>query len=155
MHSGCICSSVCHSVCLWVRAKRGIWSKRMFMRTNGNFSFSMGWRNTTIILELYIKLVFSGRYRSVFLGIYHTNTKGNLGRFILVSLFWREPLFPSTRGHWPSVWGKKGALAPFLIRPAPLLRKQGVPAKLVIPTEIPTAQLNLILAEYRYQTNCW
>jgi hypothetical protein len=25
----------------WVRAKRGIWSKRVFMRTNGNFSFSV------------------------------------------------------------------------------------------------------------------
>jgi hypothetical protein len=30
------------------------------------------------------------------------------------------------------------------MQPAPLLRKKGVPAKLVIPTEIPTAQLNLI-----------
>ena len=37
------------SVCLSVRAKRGIWSKRVFMRMNGNFSFSVGWRNTTII----------------------------------------------------------------------------------------------------------
>ncbi len=42
-------SSLCNSVCLWVRAKRGIWSKRVFMRTNGNFSFSVRWRNTTII----------------------------------------------------------------------------------------------------------
>ncbi len=40
---------LCPSFCLSVRAKRGIWSKRVFMRTNGNFSFSGGWRNTTII----------------------------------------------------------------------------------------------------------
>ncbi len=37
--SKCICSSVCHSVRLSVRAKREIWSKRVFMRTKGNFSF--------------------------------------------------------------------------------------------------------------------
>ncbi len=36
---GLIRSSVCHSVCGWVRAKRGIWSKGVFMRTKGNFSF--------------------------------------------------------------------------------------------------------------------
>ncbi len=34
---GLICSSVCLSVCGWVRAKSGIWSKRAFMRMNGNF----------------------------------------------------------------------------------------------------------------------
>jgi hypothetical protein len=34
-------------------------------------------------LELYIESVFSGRYWSVFLGIYHTDTEGNLGRYIL------------------------------------------------------------------------
>ncbi len=33
-------SSVSHSVCLSVRAKSGIWSKRVFMRTKGNFSFA-------------------------------------------------------------------------------------------------------------------
>ncbi len=38
---GLIRFSVCNSVCLSVRAKRGIWSKRVFMRTNGNFSFSV------------------------------------------------------------------------------------------------------------------
>jgi hypothetical protein len=97
-----------------------------------------------LLLELYIELVFSSRYQPVFLGVYHTNTKGNLGQYILASFFWREPPFPSKRGHWPPFWGKKGAMAPFLIQPAPLLRKKGVPAKLVIPTEIPTAQLNLI-----------
>jgi hypothetical protein len=39
--SGCICFSVRHSVCLSVRAKRGIWSKRVFTRKIGNFSFSV------------------------------------------------------------------------------------------------------------------
>jgi hypothetical protein len=38
---GLICSSICDSVCGGVRAKRGIWSKRVFMRMNGNFSFSV------------------------------------------------------------------------------------------------------------------
>jgi hypothetical protein len=37
------------------------------------------------LLELYIKLVFSGWYQSVFLGIYHTDIKGNLGWYISVS----------------------------------------------------------------------
>ncbi len=31
------------------------------------------------------RIRFSSRYRLVFLGIYHTDTKGNLGRYILVS----------------------------------------------------------------------
>ncbi len=97
-----------------------------------------------------IELVFSGQYRSVFLGIYHTDTEGNLGRYISVSFFWREPLFPSKRGHWPPFWGKKGATAPFSIQPAPLLRKKGVPAKLVIPTGNTDRQVNLIPAKYRY-----
>jgi hypothetical protein len=52
-------------------------------------------------LELYIELVFSGWYRAVFLCIYHTDTKGNLGRYILESFFWRKPLFPSKRGQRP------------------------------------------------------
>ncbi len=32
-----------------VRAKRGIWSKRVLIRKIGNFSISVHWRNTTII----------------------------------------------------------------------------------------------------------
>jgi hypothetical protein len=58
----------------------------------------------TKIVELYIESVFSGRYPSVFLGIYHTDTKENLGRYISVSYFWRGT----------SLSLKKGALAPFL-----------------------------------------
>jgi hypothetical protein len=34
---------------LSVRAKRGIWSKRVLIRKIGNFCFSVHWRNTTII----------------------------------------------------------------------------------------------------------
>ncbi len=54
-----------------------------------------------LLYQSYIESVFSGRYQSVFLGIYHTDTKGNLGRYILVSFFWRIPLLPSKRGHSP------------------------------------------------------
>ncbi len=35
--SECICLSVCHSACLCVRAKRGIWSKRVLIRKIGYF----------------------------------------------------------------------------------------------------------------------
>jgi hypothetical protein len=52
-----------------------------------------------------------------FPGIYHTNIKGNLGWYILVSKFWRDPLFPS----------KKGGFGPLLEHSAPLLRKKGFP----------------------------
>ncbi len=48
-HAQRVYSSFRQSFCPSVRAKRGIWSKRVFMRTNGNFSFSVRWRNTTII----------------------------------------------------------------------------------------------------------
>jgi hypothetical protein len=43
-----------------------------------------------------------------FLGIYHTDTKGNLGWYILVSKFWQELLFPSKKGAWTPF----GALSP-------------------------------------------
>ncbi len=46
---GLICFSVCNSVHPSVRAKRGIWSKRVFYRKIGSLSFSVRWRNTTII----------------------------------------------------------------------------------------------------------
>jgi hypothetical protein len=32
---------LCLSFCLSVRAKRGIWSKKVFMSANSNFSFSV------------------------------------------------------------------------------------------------------------------
>jgi hypothetical protein len=51
-----------------------------------------------------------------FPGIYHTDTKGNLDWFILVSKFWQEPLFPS----------KKGGFGPLLEHSAPLLREKRV-----------------------------
>ncbi len=40
---------LCLWFCLWVRAKRGIKSKRVFYRKIGNLSFSVHWRNTMII----------------------------------------------------------------------------------------------------------
>ena len=46
MHSMCICSSVCHSVCLSIRAKRGIQSKRVLIRKRKRFLYSL------VIIEL-------------------------------------------------------------------------------------------------------
>ncbi len=48
-HTQRVYSSLCPSFHLSVRAKRGIWSKRVLMRKIGNFSFGMHWRNTMII----------------------------------------------------------------------------------------------------------
>ncbi len=39
------------------------------------------------LVELYTKLVFSGRYRLVFLGIYHTVSKGNLGWYFWYRMY--------------------------------------------------------------------
>ena len=61
------------------------------------------------------KSVFFGRYWSSFLGIYHTDTNGKLGLYILVS----------KRGQLSPFFLKRGAIAPFLRSPAPLLRKKG------------------------------
>jgi hypothetical protein len=52
-----------------------------------------------------------------FPGIYHTDTKGNLGWYVLVSKFWREPLFLS----------KKRGFGPLLEHSAPLLKEKGFP----------------------------
>jgi hypothetical protein len=68
-----------------------------------------------IFIELLTELVFFGRYRSVFLGIYHTDTDGKLGRYISVS----------KRGQLPPFFLKRGVMAPFLTRTAPLSRKKG------------------------------
>ena len=53
-----------------------------------------------ILLELLTESVFFGRYRSVFLGIYHTDTEGKLGQYFRYQNFggspsknWREPPF--------------------------------------------------------------
>ena len=52
------------------------------------------------ILECLTESVFFGRYRSVFLGIYHTDTEGKLGQYFRYHNFggspsnnWREPPF--------------------------------------------------------------
>jgi hypothetical protein len=62
----------------------------------------------TKLVELYTESVFFGRYRSVFLGIYHTDTKGKLGRYIRYQNFggslskkWREPPFSYKGGPRP------------------------------------------------------
>ncbi len=43
---------LCLSFCPWVRAKRGIWSKRVLIRKTGTISNIIRWRNTTIIHDL-------------------------------------------------------------------------------------------------------
>jgi len=61
-----------------------------------------------IFLELYTESVFFGPYRSVFLGIYHTDTEGKLGQYFRYqkiggspSKNWRDPLFPKKGGPRP------------------------------------------------------
>jgi hypothetical protein len=54
--------------------------------------FRMSW------VELYTKLVFFGWYRSEFLGIYHTDTKGKLGQYQNVG---GNPFFPQKGGNGP------------------------------------------------------
>ena len=46
-------------------------------------------------LELYTESVFFGRYRSVFLGIYHTDTEGKLGWY-----FWYQKIGGSPSKNW-------------------------------------------------------
>ncbi len=50
------------SLCLWfcpsVRAKRGIWSKRVLIRKIVFFSFSVGWRNTMTLINFYFHRKF-------------------------------------------------------------------------------------------------
>jgi hypothetical protein len=48
-HAQQVYSFLRNSVCGWVRAKRGKRSKRVLIRKISNFSFSMHWRNTTVI----------------------------------------------------------------------------------------------------------
>jgi hypothetical protein len=52
-------------------------------------------------LELYTDSVFSVGIRSVFLGIYHTDTEGKFGRYISVSKRGQCPPFSSKGGQWP------------------------------------------------------
>jgi hypothetical protein len=55
-------------------------------------------------------LVFLVGIWLVFLGNYRTDTGGKLGRYILVLLFWQEPLFSSKGGSRPPF---SGAQPPF------------------------------------------
>jgi hypothetical protein len=47
------------------------------------------------IIELLTESVFLGQYRSVFLGIYNTDTKGKLGQY-----FWYQKLGGSPSKNW-------------------------------------------------------
>ncbi len=64
--SKCICFSVCDSVRGWVRAKRGIWSKRVFMRMNGNFFSACVEGILWLFTNFYLQ-----RKLSIFLRNYH------------------------------------------------------------------------------------
>ncbi len=84
-------------------------SKFNFGEKNSNIFYQYSpypsnWMLLPILLELYTKSVFSSRYRLVFLGIYHTNTDGKLGRYKSVSKRGRLPPFFLKSPFW----GKKG-----------------------------------------------
>jgi hypothetical protein len=57
------------------------------------------------MVELLTDLVFLVGIWLVFLGFYQTDTRGKLGRYILVLLFWREPLFSLKGGSLPPFLG--------------------------------------------------
>ncbi len=59
-----------------------------------------------------------------FLGIYHTNTEVNIGWYILVLFFWREPLF----------FLERGVMAPLFEGPSPLFEEKRFPLK---PERVP------------------
>jgi hypothetical protein len=73
------------------------------------------------LLKLFTDLVFLVGIGWYFFGIYHTDTKGNLGWYISVSKFWQDPLFPSNTG----------GVGPLLEHSAPLLREKGFPTNLL------------------------
>jgi len=87
------------------------------------------------ICSLYTDSVFSVGIRSVFLGIYHTDTEGKFGRYISVSKRGQSPFFL-----------KRGAMAPFLRSSTPFWKKGGGKGGSIqkrggsIPTEIPKIQ---------------
>jgi len=94
------------------------------------------------LLECLTESVFFGRYRSVFLGIYHTDTEGNsVGTFGI------------KKGAEAPFVLKRGAMAPFLRSSNPLLEKKGeergeVYKKGGIPAVSDTGK-------YRYRKNDW
>ena len=69
---------------------------------------------------MYPESVFFGRYQSVFLGIYHTDTEGKLGQY-LVSKFWREPLKKLAGAPF---FLRRGGLGPLFVHFALLLKKK-------------------------------
>jgi hypothetical protein len=64
--------------------------------------------------------VFFGRYRSVFLGIYHTDTEGKLGQNFR-SKFWRESLKKLAGAPF---FLRRGGLGPLFVNFALLLKKK-------------------------------
>jgi hypothetical protein len=71
-----------------------------------------------LYIELYFDLVFSVGIRLVFLGIYRTDTGGNLGQYFGIIFLAGTPFFL-----------ERGVFAPFLRGQAPIFRKKGFPAK--------------------------
>ncbi len=83
------------------------------------------WHGT--LLELYPDLVFCFSIGWYFPGIFPTNTKGKLGRDVLVLYIWRKPLFSLKGRLLPPFWWTK---PPFWgENKFPLNLQKGVPAK--------------------------
>jgi len=78
-------------------------------------------------LELYTESVFFGRYWSVFLGIYHTDTKGKLGQYFR---YQKIGGIPSKNLREPPFTQEWGASAPSLYTSPSFWRKKGIPAEL-------------------------
>jgi len=116
----------------WYENCKLIWK----LQTNTKIAMQFSRFDVWFLLELYTDSVFSVGIRSVFLGIYHTDTEGILGRYISVSKRGQCPPFSSKGGQWPPFWeapphfGKKGG------------RKGGKYTKKggIAPTEIPKIQ---------------
>jgi hypothetical protein len=70
---------------------------------------------------LYTKLVFFGQYWLVFLGIYHTDTNGTLGRYQNVA---GNPFFLE-RGAMGPFFPQKGGNDPLFEEPSPLFEGKG------------------------------
>ena len=121
--------------------------------------------------ELYPESVFSVGIRSVFLGKYHTDTEGKLGRYISVSKRGQCPPFSSKGGQWPPFWeaqppfgkkggGKGGSIQKRGERYRPKYRKSSksdtgkipIPKKLLVTPRYTTLRFSVFL-EYFWRKN--
>ena len=84
---------ICSSVCLRGRAPTK--SEQARGETEGAVLKEMFQRDLSRVVY---QSVFFGRYRSVFLGIYHTDTGGKFGRYNSVSKRGQLPPFSLKRG---------------------------------------------------------